>query len=112
MRKVLALALLLPTLGCLHTMTAAQTRPSPQPQERRQDFLMWGLVPLQSFSSSTCPNGISRVDTGMTFGNFVFTALTMGIYWGETIAVWCTEDPRTAQTFPPTPRGFYVVPTP
>jgi Bor protein len=110
--KILALLVLLPlTSSCLHTMTAAQTIPSPRPQERRQDFLLWGLVPLQSFSSSSCPNGISRVDTGMSFANFLFTAVTLGVYWGERIEVWCAEDGRTAQSLPPTPRRFYVVPT-
>jgi hypothetical protein len=92
-------------------MTAAQTRPSPQTQERRQDFLLWGLVPLQSFNANQCPQGISRVDTGMTFTNFLFTAITLGIYWGETIEVWCSEDVRAVQPLPPPSRGFYVVPT-
>jgi Bor protein len=110
-RKVLALALLLSlTSSCLHTMTATQTRPSPQPQEHRQDFLLWGLVPLQSFSNNPCPQGISRIETGMNPANVLLTAITFGLYWGETIEVWCTEDERAVQPLPPPASGYYVVP--
>jgi hypothetical protein len=71
------------------------------------------MVPLQSFDATPCPQGISRVDTGMTFTNFLFTAITFGVYWGETIHVWCGEDTRASQSPAPQPavRGFYVVPT-
>jgi hypothetical protein len=111
-RKLLALTMLLPlTSSCLHTMTATQVRPVAQPQERRQDFLLWGLVPLQSFNATQCPEGISRVDTGMSFANFLFTTITLGVYWGEKVEVWCADDVRTAQSLPSATRGFYVVPT-
>lgn len=113
MRQVLALCLLLAvSSSCLHTMTAAQTRPAPQSQQRRQDFLLWGLVPLQSFSGSNCPDGISRVDTSMTLPNVLFTAVTFGLYWAVSIDTWCAEGTQAAQGVPLAPRGFYVVPTP
>lgn len=77
----------------------------------RQDFILWGLVPLQSSGASQCPSGISRVETGMNFGNLFFTAITAGIYTAETVEVWCREESTTTmQMVSPAPRGFYVVP--
>ena len=47
----------------------------------------------------------------MSFANFLFTTITLGVYWGENVEVWCADDVRTAQSLPSATRGFYVVPT-
>jgi hypothetical protein len=109
-RPLAIIVVCLLTTSCLHTMTASQVRPTPQSQERRQDFLLWGLVPLQSFTDNPCPRGIARVDTGMSGANFLFTAITFGIYWGMTVNVWCNDEPQGLPGVPATPQNFYVVP--
>lgn len=111
MRKPMVLSLLLMlSTSCLHTMTASQVRPAQQSHERRQDFLLWGLVPLQSFSDNPCPRGIARVDTGMSGANFLFTAVTAGLYWGMTVNVWCSDEAQAIQQLPMAPQTLFVVP--
>lgn len=85
----MALSLMLGvTSSCLHTLTAGQVRSAQQSHERRQDFMLWGLVPLQSFADNPCPRGIAPGDTGMSGTNFLFTALTGGLYSAITVDVW------------------------
>lgn len=90
-RSITLWALVFCGSGCLHTSTTSPIRTAQTAQEQRKDFLLWGLVPLQNFEGTPCPNGIGRVDTVMSAPNWLFTTITLGLYWGVTVQVWCAD---------------------
>lgn len=94
MRKVLPLVLLTLSLsGCYHA-TVVTGRPSSSIQVEKEWASSWlgGLVPPSTVDvGPTCPNGVSRVETQMSFLNMVAGAVTAGIYTPMSILAVCAS---------------------
>ncbi|GBD33207.1 hypothetical protein HRbin33_02188 [bacterium HR33] len=93
-RSLKALTLVLALLGataCYHATIDTGRPPSPQTIERPwATSLIYGLVPPPVVeTASRCPNGVSRVETQITFLNWLVGQLTLGIYTPMWIKVTC-----------------------
>jgi hypothetical protein len=53
---------------------------------------IYGLIPPGVVqSASQCPNGVSKVETSLSFVNYIVSGLTCGIYTPMSIKVTCAE---------------------
>ncbi len=85
--------------GCYHATIETALPPSPQTVEVlwAHGFL-FGLVPPSTVATqATCPNGVSRVETRLSFVNQVANIITLGIYTPMHIRATCAAG-GSAQT--------------
>ena len=87
------LALILFSWGCYHATIDTGLEPGSQVIE--QPFAsgwIYGLVPPQTIETAErCPNGVARVETQISFVNYLVTAITFGIYTPMHIKVTCAS---------------------
>lgn len=97
MRGALATALvaLLLSTGCFQsTYVVAGTTPEPDPARREwRHYLFLGLIDLSDDVElrAECPQGVSRIETGMTWYNFLITLATATLYTTMVSEVYCQE---------------------
>jgi hypothetical protein len=102
-RRVLLLGLVVAG-ACYHTTIETGAAPTTQVVEKEW-AASWigGLVPPDPVETAAkCPNGVSKVETQLSFLNMVANVLTLGIYTPMTITVTCGTG-RRAEV--PTVRG-------
>ena len=84
-------ALLFCSIGCYHATIETGLTPSPQTIE--QPFaasFIGGLVPPSTVeTASKCPNGVAKVETQLSFLNWVVSAVTLSIFTPMDIKVTC-----------------------
>lgn len=98
-RRTFPFFLSLATLaGCYHATIETGAPPSPQTLERPwADGWFYGLVsPSTTETASRCPNGVSRIETKLSFANQLVGMITSGIYSPMNIKVTCAAAPRGA----------------
>lgn len=92
-RLVTALAAGVLLAGCYHATVETGLAPSAQTVEKPWAMsFIYGLVPPPLVETmAKCPNGVSKVDTQMSFVNGLVNALTFGIVTPMDIRVVCAE---------------------
>lgn len=85
------LAVLLVTTGCYHAVIETGKSPAPQSVERPwAPSFIGGLVPPPVVETAArCPNGVSRVETQLSFLNMLVGFLTGGIFTPMSIRATC-----------------------
>lgn len=96
--KVVALGLLLALPACYHATIETGLPPSTEVVEQTfASSWIYGLVPPKPISTaSKCTNGVSKVETQLSFVNQLVGALTLGIYTPMWIKVTCASSGRSA----------------
>jgi len=79
------------TVNCFHATIDTGRPPSAQTIEQAwASSWVYGLVPPSAVSTAQgCPNGVSKVETQLSFVNQVVHILTLGIYTPMHIKVTC-----------------------
>jgi hypothetical protein len=82
-----------PLVACYHATIDTGLAPSNQVIEKPwASGWVYGLVPPDPVETmSKCPNGVSRVETQLSFANQLVDILTLGIYTPMEIKVTCAE---------------------
>jgi hypothetical protein len=77
--------------GCYHAVVETGRPQTGAMVERKwAHSFLYGLVPPSPIeTASTCPNGVAKVETQLSFLNQIANILTFGIYSPMTIQVWC-----------------------
>lgn len=104
LKRVLPLALVLVIAGCYHAQISTGAPASPQviDQPWAHSFIA-GLVPPNPIDASMqCANGVSRVETRLSFLNMVANAVTFGIYSPMHLTVVCASSQDQARLAAPT----------
>lgn len=93
MRRTLVVSLLAlaPAVACYHATIDTGLTPSAQTVEKSWAAgWLYGLVPPSAVESKAkCPNGVSKVETQLSFPNQLANVLTLGIYTPMEIKVTC-----------------------
>lgn len=84
-------AAVLASAGCYHaTIETGRSQSGTMVERKWAHGFLYGLVPPSTVeTASTCPNGIAKVETQLSFLNQIANILTLGIYTPMTIQVWC-----------------------
>lgn len=84
--------------GCYHATIDTGLEPSARVYEKSfASSWVYGLVPPDLVEAGAeCPNGISRVETQLTFVNQLVGFLTLGIYTPMSIKVTCAASMRSS----------------
>ena len=92
-RAIFVLAALTFTTGCYHAIIETGKPPSPQTVEKPWAFgFIYGIVPPPTTGTKAqCPNGVSKVETQMSFLNGLVGNLTFGILTPMDIKVTCAQ---------------------
>lgn len=92
-RKAALLAALLLTGGCYHAIIDTGRPPSPVKIEKPWALsFIYGLVPPAPVDTkATCPNGVSKVETQLSFLNGLVAGITFSILTPMTITVTCAQ---------------------
>ena len=61
-----------------------------------QFYILWGYFPLGRTHTATPPNGSCEVDTYVSFGDRLISAITLGIVTGQTVRVKAKRPAPTA----------------
>ena len=93
---VVGLLLVLP--ACYHATIETGLPASPQVIEKSfASGWIYGLVPPSPVKAmSQCPNGVSKVETQLSFVNQLVRIITFGIYTPMSIKVTCASSGRSA----------------
>jgi len=96
--KLVAAALLVTLPACYHATIETGLPASPQVIEKSfASGWIYGLVPPSPVQTmSQCPNGVSKVETQLSFVNQLVNILTLGIYTPMSIKVTCASSGRSA----------------
>jgi hypothetical protein len=96
--KLAATALLVTLPACYHATIETGLPASPQVIEKPfASGWIYGLVPPSPVKAmSQCPNGVSKVETQLSFVNQLVNFLTLGIYTPMSIKVTCASSGRSA----------------
>jgi hypothetical protein len=96
--KLVTAALLLTLPACYHATIETGLPPSPQVIAKTfASGWIYGLVPPSPVKTmSQCPNGVSKVETQLSFVNQLVNAITLGIYTPMSIKVTCASGGRSA----------------
>ena len=91
MRKIISAILLVGITGCYHATIETGVAPSGQTVDREwASSWIYGLVPPSTTETQAkCPNGVSKVETQLSFVNMVVGMVTGGIYTPMQINVTC-----------------------
>jgi hypothetical protein len=99
MRRIHALfaAAAIGLTGCYHVtvVTGAPEAPTPPPLDKMwQNSFVYGLVPPPEINvAQTCPSGVSKVETEISFLNGLVGAITWSIYTPMHAKVTCANGP-------------------
>lgn len=95
----LAVGLAIVMSGCYHATIDTGLEPSTRTIERPwATSLVYGLVPPPVVKTAErCPNGVSRVETQLSFLNMLVANLTLGIFTPMNIKVTCAAAPGTGR---------------
>jgi len=93
MRRMLPLALLVLSTACYHAVIDTGKPPSPTVISKPwANSFIYGLIPPAPLATqSSCPSGVSKVETQMSFLNGLVGGITWGIYTPITITVTCAK---------------------
>jgi len=96
--KLVAAGLLLILPACYHATIETGLPASPQVIEKSfASGWIYGLVPPSPVKAmSQCPNGVSKVETQLSFVNQLVNIITLGIYTPMWIKVTCASSGRSA----------------
>lgn len=97
-RLVVPLLGLMVLLSGCYAATVETGRPPSSTVIKKTFAASWifGLVPPKTIeTASTCPNGVSRVETQLSFVNQLVGMLTLGIYTPMQIVVTCASAQET-----------------
>ena len=81
--------------GCYHATVETGAPPSNEVVEKGfASGWIYGLVPPKTIETAAkCPNGVSKVETQLSFVNQLVGLLTLGIYTPMSIKATCAEGP-------------------
>jgi Bor protein len=101
--KLLAAAMLVTLPACYHATIETGLPPSPKVIDKGfASGWIYGLVPPSPVKAmSECPNGVSKVETQLSFVNQLVNFLTLGIYTPMSIKVTCASSGRSAAPVTP-----------
>jgi hypothetical protein len=101
-RSAVAVAMITITTGCYAARIESGLPPSNKVIKKAfASSWIYGLVPPSTVATSAmCPDGVSIVETQLSFVNQVVSLLTLGIYTPMQIVVTCAEK-RSASLFRP-----------
>ena len=90
-RFIISLPFLLASAACYHATVETGLAPSPQTVEKSwASGWIYGLVPPSNVETlAKCPNGVSKVETQLSFPNQLVNFLTLGIYTPMEIKATC-----------------------
>ena len=93
LRHAAIVLLLAGSAGCYHATVETGLTPSPQTVEKQwASSFIFGLVPPSTMSTQAkCPNGVSKVETQLSFLNMLVGGLTFGIYTPMDIRATCAQ---------------------
>ena len=96
--KLLAAVVLVALPACYHATIETGLPPSPKVIDKSfASGWIYGLVPPSPVKAmSECPNGVSKVETQLSFVNQLVNFLTLGIYTPMSIKVTCASSGRSA----------------
>ena len=102
LKRVLPLVLVLLISGCYHAQVSTGAPASPQViDEPWAHSFIGGLVPPSPIDASMqCSNGVSRVETRLSFVNMVANVVTLGIYSPMHLTVVCAAGQNQALWMP------------
>lgn len=91
--RMVLLVLLLNAAACYHANIETGATPSTQTVEKKwASGWIYGLVPPSTVATSEkCPNGVSKVETQLSFANQLVSILTLGIYTPMDIRATCAQ---------------------
>jgi hypothetical protein len=94
-RRLAPFALAVLLAGCYHATVETGRPPSPQVVEKSfASGWVLGLVPPSTVSTAAkCPDGVSKVETQLSFVNQLVSILTAGIYTPMEIKATCAAKP-------------------
>jgi len=103
MKAVTSAAVAASLAACYHVTVDTGKPPSPQTIERPwAPSFIGGLVPPATVeTASRCPNGVSRVETQLSFLNMLVGFLTFSIFTPMTIQVVCAASGSDDGAAPP-----------
>ena len=92
-RVALLILLLTSATGCYHATIQTGAAPSTQTVEKQwASGWIYGLVPPSTMETQEkCANGVSKVETQLSFANQLVSILTLGIYTPMDIRVSCAQ---------------------
>lgn len=98
--KLLIAALFVASVACYHATIDTGLTPSTQVVEKAwASGWIYGLVPPKTVETmAKCPNGVSKVETQLSFVNQLVNFLTLGIYTPMAIKVTCAQGGRSSIT--------------
>lgn len=98
LRTVVALGSVVALAACYHATIETGLSPSPQVIDNPwANAWVYGLVPPKTVETmAKCPNGVSKVETQISFLNGLVGVLTFSIYTPMTIKVTCAAGGRAA----------------
>ena len=96
--KLAVVPALLCLAACYHATIDTGLPPSPQVVEKPwASGWIYGLVPPSPIETmAKCPNGVSKVETQLSFVNQLVNFLTLGIYTPMSIKVTCATGSHAA----------------
>ena len=96
--KLVAVTTLIGLAACYHATIDTGLPPSPQVVDKPwASGWIYGLVPPKTIETmAKCPNGVSKVETQLSFVNQLVNFLTLGIYTPMSIKVTCASGSRAA----------------
>lgn len=109
LRMIFALISLLLLTGC-YAASIDTGRPPSNKVIKKSFAACWiyGLIPPKTVETAAqCPDGVSKVETQLSFVNMLVGGLTLGIYTPMQIVVTCAEPGKTGML---TPDADIVIP--
>jgi len=96
--KLVVVGLLLILAACYHATIETGLPASAQVIEKSfASGWIYGLVPPSPVKAmSQCPNGVSKVETQLSFVNQLVNVITLGIYTPMSIKVTCASSGRSS----------------
>lgn len=103
-RTVLVGVMAVMGMGCYHATIETGVTPSTETVSKEwASGWIYGLVPPSTVeTASKCTNGVSKVETQLSFPNMLVGALTLGIYTPMSIVATCAQSGRASQAATPT----------
>lgn len=90
------LCLLLLCAGCYRASVVTGLKPSNEVISKPfASCWIYGLIPPSEVETAAkCPNGVAKVETQLSFVNYLVGMITCGIYTPMTITVTCAESAK------------------
>jgi len=96
--RLFAVGIVLALAACYHATVETGLPPSPQVIDKPwASGWIYGLVPPKTIEArAQCPNGVSKVETQLSFLNQLVNFITFGIYTPMSIKVTCAASGRAS----------------